>query len=701
MFLDTFSYVPGPRASGSDFEFEVTGGNVGGNAIAYDAQGNPVPFYGQVRFSSDQVWGNEDDVVIHEWVFDYFLADDHGGDEGNVTIPPEVPSGDYYVACMLDTDGQITESDEGNNWWWSTTADVIVDGTEGLIDIDLVIVAAPTADIDGTPDTIAVLPTSLDQVGVGSTFYAEVWMQDVGSPTEGISGGYLDIAYDTAYADAVALDHGGVYMTLPFGSIDDGSGLIDEFGGSYLGAERPGIGEWVLLGRVEFACTGVGTVNFTPQESDDEFSRFSGGAVPWDQIEIEAVSVDQIAASPEIQFLLVGTPSVGLIQTGLPDQAELHILEDHSFYGEAWVRSNPDSPSDITGGAVDLSFDPAYGEIVSVEPINANWSGGDNGVINNVAGTLTGLNRSATSPSVGDDEWVLFARIEFSGSAPVDEATHAFGPYDLDVSLTPGEFDLSYGSHVAEVTADDAQIYSVIYDVDDSGRILGGDFGLFAGAYRGDVGDPEPPYCTWADFDGSGSVKGGDFGLFAGVYREYTSNIDFSQIPERFRPVGWTSGASDRILQVGGLGASEVITVTGGESGLPDGSNGLQSMTSSVPPAAPVAVFQLAAEPIPAVAAPVVPIISQLPDGRDAENVSDDSIINTAFALAVDLLVESPGSYIPEPPSISFGLPVTTLYRAATAECDLRSLGDDLATDGEADDLLADILAESALALPL
>ena len=42
----------------------------------------------------------------------------------------------------------------------------------------------------------------------------------------------------------------------------------------------------------------------------------------------------------------------------------------------------------------------------------------------------------------------------------------------------------------------------------------------------------------------------------------------------------------------------------------------------------------------------------------------------------------------------------TTPYRVATAEYDLRPLRDDLPTDGE-DDLLADILAESPLAVPL
>lgn len=267
---------------------------------------------------------------------------------------------------------------------------------------------------------------------------------------------------------------------------------------------------------------------------------------------------------PQLGLLLVDAPTAALTQTTLPEQAELHILEDHSFYGEVWVRSNPTSPSDIHGGGVDLSFDPAYGQILSVEPVNANWTDGDNGAIDNVTGTLTGVSRSTTSPSAGDDEWVLFARIEFSGNAPVDEIAHAFGPYDLDVGLTPGEFELSYGSHQAEVaTANDAQIYSVVYDVDDSGRVLGGDFSYFADAYRGYVGAPEPPYCTWADFDGSGRVMGGDLGWFSGAYRKYTHELDFSHLPERYRPAGWTTGASVRVPVGGEVAAAEAFGLAG------------------------------------------------------------------------------------------------------------------------------------------
>jgi len=119
-----------------------------------------------------------------------------------------------------------------------------------------------------------------------------------------------------------------------------------------------------------------------------------------------------------------------------------------------------------------------------------------------------------------------------------------------------------------------------------------------------------------------------------------------------------------------------------------------------------MAAIQVAAESIAEVETPAAPVVSQPLDDNDA---NDDSIAATAFAPAVDWAAMSlsnrvvdsllPGTYISEPQPPLPGSAATTLYHAATAEYDLRPLSDDLDT-GESNALLADILAESALALP-
>ena len=120
---------------------------------------------------------------------------------------------------------------------------------------------------------------------------------------------------------------------------------------------------------------------------------------------------------------------------------------------------------------------------------------------------------------------------------------------------------------------------------------------------------------------------------------------------------------------------------------------------------------QAADELIAGATTPMVPVVSHPPDDNDS---NDDSFAAIALASAIDLLVESPGSYIPEPQSVAMGSSANTLYHAATAEYDLRTLSDDLPTgssDGYPGDGLRirvgeynpfpDLLAESLVAIPL
>jgi len=135
---------------------------------------------------------------------------------------------------------------------------------------------------------------------------------------------------------------------------------------------------------------------------------------------------------------------------------------------------------------------------------------------------------------------------------------------------------------------------------------------------------------------------------------------------------------------------------------------------ASAAPEAAAAALQAAGESIAAAPAPMVPVVGQpirplrqaqgKPlDGHDANNANDDSIASAVSAPAIDPFAESlsPTSYISAPQPMSVGSSATTPHRAATGGYDLRSLSDDLGTDGQADEVLADILAESPLAVPV
>jgi len=149
------------------------------------------------------------------------------------------------------------------------------------------------------------------------------------------------------------------------------------------------------------------------------------------------------------------------------------------------------------------------------------------------------------------------------------------------------------------------------------------------------------------------------------------------------------------------------------------GSSVLAPTLPAPAPETPTVALAAVAAPLPAAGA-VVSLSTSRVTGKSQRDIDVDEtpISPTASKPAVDLLVESPwcqgtDSYLPEPQTVAVGSLATTLYRAATVENDLRTLGDDLPTDNTGDvagdglqvsvdmeDSL-DILAESPVAIPL
>ena len=132
----------------------------------------------------------------------------------------------------------------GDGLLQSSVATVTLTVRQATVDIALRAVANPTAG-----DTAAALPNSLAAVNVGGEYYVEVWVQDVGAAPAGLPGGQIDLTYDTALADALGLNHGGLYNLIPTGSIDDAGGLVNDVGG---GTSTPAEAGAPLRARVGF-----------------------------------------------------------------------------------------------------------------------------------------------------------------------------------------------------------------------------------------------------------------------------------------------------------------------------------------------------------------------------------------------------------------------------------------------------------------
>ncbi|MCK4623804.1 MAG: hypothetical protein KAV00_00700, partial [Phycisphaerae bacterium] len=281
--------------------------------------------------------------------------------------------------------------------------------------------------------------------------------------------------------------------------------------------------------------------------------------------------------------------------------------ETCDYYIEVWVRSDQANPDGISGGSVDILFDPQYTEAISVDhgtiftilPIEN---------IDNVSGIVS-IGGGTMATDMGDDEFVLLGRILFHGDAPVDEVAHQAGPYDTSLNVTDGPTDFALVG-AGNVDADFQAVPTVdiranIFDIDDSGQVDFGDFSYFVPAFLHNVGDPEPPYVWWADFDESGQVNFGDFSYFVTAFMksfcDYSVVFPGGRVGGEARFVGAAksplAGAADVLLPAPALGvinllesskdeARTLVAKTGGDP--TDGSVSLAAAEAALPQMADV-----------------------------------------------------------------------------------------------------------------
>jgi len=252
--------------------------------------------------------------------------------------------------------------------------------------------------------------------------------------------------------------------------------------------------------------------------------------------------------------------------------------------------------------------------------------------------------------------------------------TWSVGPAPT-VSVRPGEG--GGGSDRVTLTWDDGAICNQWVEVTVLSDTNGGGLGLVDNDvfYFGN---------SVGDCDGDGQVGEGDYGTLLGEFGRSGGGLTAD-----FNGDGWV-GMADFMIMRSRFGR-ELPTPA------------FPNLAAEATAVAPEALLQVVAEPTAVSAALVSPIAATQPlDVADVSDDSDDVIVATAYELVVDLLVAplSAGSYIPEPKQSSVERTAITLSRAATAEYDLHPLSDDFETADEKDPLV-DILAESALVLPL
>ena len=388
------------------------------------------------------------------------------------------------------------------------------------VGVQVVAVAVPSA----TGSTA--LPSSLDMVALGSTYYVEVWVRDQTVPGVGVSGGWVDVNYTTAVANTVEVFNLDFDVEgLEGGEIDEAGGVVRDLGG---GTTDGGVGvadQWARLAYVEFLAAELGQASFGLTPGSLQFALFDQGNVPWDLVDLGTpVIVDHIGAT-RIEMTVVEQPTAtdGKGEVAVLPTSEDWVHEWQSFWVEIWVSTPESTTVGVAEAKVDLRY---FSEYLTAEEIEHGpaFTLDKTGTIDDPQGLVASIGGRTEQPDVGDNAYVLLARVRFASTGddqvPVDQAAGNIGPYDMQLGLDEGQTRLVGASEAAVpelATASETELWAVVYDIDDNNQIDFGDFSFFAAAFGKDAGPPRPnsPYVWWADFDKSGRVDFGDLAFFA------------------------------------------------------------------------------------------------------------------------------------------------------------------------------------------
>jgi len=457
-------------------------------------------------------------------------------DDGSFTFTPAAGYSGTDQFTYRVSDGKL----------FSNIATVSLTIRPATVDIALRAVANPTAS-----DTAATLPSSLAAVSVGGEYYVEVWVQDVGAAPAGLPGGQIDLTYDTSLADAVGLNHGGLYNLIPTGLIDEAGGLVNDFGGGTITPTAADAPQWARLGYVRVSASAHGLASYQLSPGALQFSRVGGGSVAWDKVDLsETLVVDQ-QAKAELDVRVVRQPTavdgageVDALPTSLP-----WVDEWSGYWVEVWVRSTDEGAGQgISQAAANLLYDTRYGTAREIQ-YGPGFTSGKTGTIDDATGRVNNLGAATTRSDVGDDRFALLARVRYApgagDQAPLDEAGHFAGAYDLALGLSDPAVRLvgAAANGATDLRSADLPIYAALYDIDDNDQIDYGDLSYFAAAFgKVDAGAVEPPYVWWANFDRQGAVDFGDFSFLAANFGR-TKEQGGLEYPANY-PSAWGASAA-------------------------------------------------------------------------------------------------------------------------------------------------------------
>ncbi len=397
-------------------------------------------------------------------------------------------------------------------------------GTRGAVRANQIeVVALPVSAASATDKALA-LPTALDSTIVGDGFVVELWVKNVDGSPSWISVGGVDVGYATALVDVGALNHGSTYSNLPQGTVDDGAGLVDEFGGGVAPGTTDaqlGTSHWARLGYFAVSATSEGTVQFTPaQASTAMFFRSDPfGVVDWGNVVFTSgsVAINSDVPAHTVTFqpgahgsLVGGTPNVEVVVNDgdpVPAGPAVTPVAGWSHTGWDWqpvVRGA--APETITQDwTATATYADVAAPVITVDPTEVTLVAGTANpdvlagvtATDNADGNLTGsvvVGGQPVDMGVPGDYVVTYTVSDAAGN-PAMQATRTYHVVDnwlVELTLDTGDFPaLSFGADAAATDGYDDGVDDLLPG---EGPSVTRTVNNFAGLYRPKGAETFPSY---------------------------------------------------------------------------------------------------------------------------------------------------------------------------------------------------------------
>ena len=196
------------------------------------------------------------------------------------------------------------------------------------------------------------------------------------------------------------------------------------------------------------------------------------------------------------------------------------VHEWDSFWVEAWGSTADGS---IDGSAFNLAYNTDYFTATEIDGAVSDV------VMDDATGLVTGLGGQVEQLVPGGGH-VLLGRVKFE-SVGTDQVPLG-GPYDSGIEVLNAVLTIDGGSVTPTVdnTAQDTEVWPVVFDFDDNGSVGFGDVAILASSLSSDVSESDSALTWFTDLDKSGIVGFGDVSLLVqnfGVSRDSADQLVF------------------------------------------------------------------------------------------------------------------------------------------------------------------------------